>query len=460
MSLLVGACTACTQYQPAPLVPEVSARAFAVRGLDSPGMREKIIRLMPEAAGHWPPEPWDRADLLAVALVQNPALAVANAQAQVALAHEIAAGEPPNPDLTLQSEYARHDSHPWLYGVALNWLLRSPGRRGLERRIARIDTQSARLELMDEAWSVRHDLTAALSDWERARRRSGLLDQLAAAQKRLVESERSRIAAGEDAPGELIGSEHARIEIEQQQAELHASTLAAQAAAARSLGVPMQALDGVSIAWPDWGEPPLVDHDALREIRERALLSRADLGGAINDYAAAETRLQLAVARQYPQYELSPGFYWDHGIAKFPFDVSFALPFNRNKGEIAEARAARDLAGERMLALQAAIYGQIAAADRAERVARDGVDAALRLLEGARRQGRLAELGVRLGAADSQQQIGVHLIAVRAELETIEMRAQLQLTRNELEDALHAPLSGPELKLSMSVAAPAGDAAP
>ena len=92
--------------------------------------------------------------------------------------------------------------------------------------------------------------------------------------------------------------------------------------------------------------------------REQALLSRADLGVAIGDYAAAEAKLQQAVARQYPQLTLSPGYYWDHGIAKFPFDVGFTLPLNGNRGEIAEARAGRELAGQRMLATQADIFGE------------------------------------------------------------------------------------------------------
>jgi hypothetical protein len=64
--------------------------------------------------------------------------------------------------------------------------------------------------------------------------------------------------------------------------------------------------------------------------------------------------------RQYPQFQLSPGYYWDHGIAKFPFDVGFTLPlFNRSEGEIAEARAAREVAGQRMLAV-----GEIIGASR------------------------------------------------------------------------------------------------
>jgi len=405
---------------------------------------------MPQAAHEWPPREWERADLLAVALVQSPTVAVANAQTRAALAHEITAGESPNPDLTLQSEYARHDPYPWLYGVALNWLLRSPERRRLETKIAQLDTKNARLELMDEAWTVRRELTTALSDWESARRRSNLLDHLATAQERFVKLERQRIEAGEDAPGDLLGSEHALIEIEQQRAELRAAAEAAQAAAAKALGVPMQALDGIVISWPNWGEPPLVDEDKLRELREQALLSRTDLGMAISDYSTAEAKLQLAVARQYPQYELSPGFYWDHGIAKFPFDVSFSLPFNRNRGEIAEARAGRDIAGQRMLALQADIYGEVASAERAERVARASMNAAERQLATARRQQQQADLGLRLGATDSLEQIGAQIIATRVELEVLQMRAQLQASRNVLEDALHAPLSGPELTLSIS----------
>jgi outer membrane protein TolC len=212
-----------------------------------------------------------------------------------------------------------------------------------------------------------------------------LLARLAAAQDRLLAVAKQRVQAGEDAPAELLISQQARIQIEQQEAELRERVDAAQAAAARVLGLPPQALDGVTFVWPDWGEPPLVDEDLRRETREQALLSRADLGQAMVAYAVAEAKLQLSVARQYPQFVLSSGYYWDHGIAKFPFDVGFTLPLNRNKGEIAEARAGRELAGQHMLALQADIYGAIVAAERAENIARASAGAAERQLEAARR---------------------------------------------------------------------------
>jgi hypothetical protein len=56
-----------------------------------------------------------------------------------------------------------------------------------------------------------------------------------------------------------------------------------------------------------------------------------------------------------------------------------------------------------------------------------------------------------LGAADVQDQVGAEILAMRAELEVVRMRAQLQNSRNSLEDVLHAPLSGPELALARSM---------
>jgi CRISPR system Cascade subunit CasA len=437
--VLITTFAGCASYQAAPLKPKYSADEFAARRLDLGS-----------------PHEWDRAQLLSVALTQNPQLAVSRAEVKAALSHEITAAQVPNPDLTLQSEYARHDAHPWLYGVSLNWLLRSPERRRLDMAIAGFDTGNARLHLMDQAWTVRSALATALSDWESCRRRLILLDRLAAAQDRLVAFEKKRVDAGEDSPNELLTSEQARIEIDQERAGLRVAIGAAQAASAKALGVPPQALDAMTFAWPEWGEPPPVDDATLSASREQALLSRADLGEAMGDYAAAEAKLKSSIARQYPEFTLSPGYYWDHGIAKFPFDVGFTLPLNRNKGEIAEARSDRELAGQRMLALQADIYGEIVAAERAEQTARLSAAAAERQLNGARRQQQAADLGLRLGAGDLQDQLAAEIIAMRAELELLQMRAQVQASRNALEDALHTPLSGPELSLAASLTLGAG----
>ena len=448
--LIAALIAGCAVYRAAPLEPRRSADAFAARRLDDPTLRRQLQRLLAPPPPTWPPAAWNRAELLAVAIAWNPQLQVARAEALAVEAREIGAAELPNPDLTLQSEYARNDAHPWLYGLSASWLLPNRGRRRLDRRIAGLATESARLRLMDRVWAVRQELAAALSALESARRRSQVLERLIAAQDRLISVQRQRIEAGEDPPGELIAGQRAQLEDQQERASLRAAADAAEVAVAKALGLPPQALDGMKIAWPDWGDPPPVAGDRIEAMRERALLSRADLAAAIGDYAIAEARLQRAVLRQYPELTLGPGYYWDHGIAKFPFDVGFTLPLNRNRGEIAAARADRDAAGQRMLALQADIYGQIAGAQRAERVARASVLTAARSLAAAQSEQRQADLALQVGEAGVQQQVGADIRVARAEFDLLQVRAQLQDARNALEDVLHMPLSGPELSMTMT----------
>jgi CRISPR system Cascade subunit CasA len=448
--VLCCALVACVNYEARPLQPQQTAERFGARRLDAPELRDQVAQFLPRAATQWPPKTWDRATLLAVALVSNPKLAVARAQVQAARAHEGAVAQPANPDLTLQSEYARHDPHPWLYGFNLDFPLRSPARKRLETDLARLGTGNAQWQLMDQVWVTRRSLIAALSEHELAQRRVQILEQLASAQERLVAIEDKRVAAGEDAPRELLLARQARIGVAQQQAEARTGVGTAQAAIAAALGVPSQALDGVALHWPEWGEPPTFADSRLRESREAALLSRADLAAAIGDYAETENRLEQAVLRQYPQLHLTPGYYWDHGIAKFPFDIGFTLPLF-NRGEIAEARAARELAGQRMLALQADVYGEIAAAERAEDAARASADAAAQNLRAAQQQAEQTKLAIRLGAIGVEEELGAQILLLRSEFEALQLRGQWQGARDALEDALHAPLSGPELELSMTL---------
>lgn len=454
---LALALVACATYTPAPLDPARTADDFAARRLDAPSLREKVVRVLPQAADAWPPHEWDRGSLLAAALAENGSLAVARAEVDSALAHEITAGESPNPTLGLQSEYARREPQHWLYGISFDFLLPQYSVRRIDEELARLGSGGARHQVMEQTWNVRRTLIVALSDRESARRRLEILKRLAATQDGLIALQRQRVAAGEDAPSDLNAAQTTRIDIEQQQADANTDANTAQAALATALGMPQIALDGVIISWPEWGDPPKVASDDVADLREKALLSRADLAVAIGEYAQAEKKLERAIARQYPQFEFKPGYYWDHGIAKWPLDVGITLPlFNRNRGEIAEATAAREVAGQRMLTLQAGIYGEIEAAIRAEQVAEENLDAALRRGDEVRQQVRHADVALGLGAGDRMAHIVVEVLALRAELEIVQARARMQAARNALEDALHAPLSGPELALAKPASTDSG----
>src|SRR5262249_53488232 len=107
---------------------------------------------------------------------------------------------------------------------------------------------------------------------------------------------------------------------------------------------------------------PLTE-DTIKNARDRALLSRPDLERAIADYETRDYDLRQQVSAQYLQTSLGPGYTWDHGIHKLTFGASIALPiFNRNEGPIAEAAAARDVAGQHAMVVQSTILNEIEAA--------------------------------------------------------------------------------------------------
>jgi hypothetical protein len=56
--------------------------------------------------------------------------------------------------------------------------------------------------------------------------------------------------------------------------------------------------------------------------------------------------------------------------------------------------------------------------------------------------------------------LSAEILAARAELEVVQMRAELQKARNGLEDVLHLPLSGPELVLANSMSSIVSRASP
>jgi outer membrane protein TolC len=106
-----------------------------------------------------------------------------------------------------------------------------------------------------------------------------------------------------------------------------------------------------------------------------------------------------------------------------------------------------------MIALQADIYGEIESAERAEHIARESTDVAERRLAAVRRQQQQVDLELRLGASGTLDTIAAEILVTRAELEVTQTRAQLQASRNDLENVLRTPLSGPELALAKSLSA-------
>jgi len=452
LAVLAGGCA---HYAPAPLSPTATLDAFETRTPDDAAMRERVADLFPTLATDWPPSRWDRGSVLALAIAANATLGVARAEYDAALGRRAVAGLPADPGLSLQTEYARREQEPWLYGLGLDWVLPSPARRRLDRAIVDAEVQTARGDLLAQVWQLRQRVATALSALEAGRRRTAQLERLAALQLRRAEQMDRRVAAGEDAAADALPAREAALHAAAAHADAVIALAEARSAFAEALGLTAAAADGLSVDWSDWGRPPPLASDLLAARREEALLARADLAALIAAYDAAERRLQRAIARQYPQWVLSPGYQWDHGIVKLPLALGLQLPlFDRNRGEIAEATGARDVAGARLIALQAEIHARIDAARATEALAADAAIAAERRAAAADDRQRRAERALAAGAIDRSEALAAEIEAAEAALAVLDRQAAWQAARLALEDALHAPLSGPETTLAPPAGVP------
>jgi outer membrane protein TolC len=217
----------------------------------------------------------------------------------------------------------------------------------------------------------------------------------------------------------------------------------ARAALAGALGVPLHALDGVKFSFGPLDRFP---RDLTwPEVRRQALFNRADVRGALADYAASQADLQLEIANQYPDIHLGPGYAYNNGSAGdngWQLGLTVTLPIlNHNQGAVAEAEAKRAQAAAHFLSVQAAAMSEIDSALA-------GYNAALK--ESATAQSLRGDLRRQLDSVKAQAQLGEADALALADAESayytgaqnqLNAMVKAQQALGALEDAVQSPLT-------------------
>jgi outer membrane protein TolC len=256
-----------------------------------------------------------------------------------------------------------------------------------------------------------------------------------------------RLQVGDIARPELEAS---RLALLNSQLALHAAEVgiaATRAALAAAIGVPVSGMENVQLSWSDFEDPPAVQTLSPKLIQREAVLNRLDVRRALADYAAAEAALQLEIAKQYPDFQIGPGYQLEERNSFFTLGLAVTWPIrNRNQGPIAEAEARRKEAAARFLSTQAQVIAQSdAALARYGAALREMGEAqeSLTKLQGEREQ--MTTRAVQIGESDR-----FTLNAVMLERSAVArvwfgalVRAQQAL--GELEDAVERPLEPGDL---------------
>ncbi len=435
-------CAPAIRYRAAPISPAATAKAYEARSLADPKLKAFLEKNLGRTVAPWPQKSWDLPALELAALYFNPAMAVARSRAAAAEAAIETAGARPNPSLRV----APGVPSPYLFGLNFSVPIETAGKRGYRIRRARALSEAAQYELAGTAWQVRSELRRSLIDYLGAQRAARLLareEELRGEEAKLAEE---RLSAGEAA---RPATDAARLALANAQVALNAARGRLEethAALAAAIGIPGHELDKVELAWPQFDQPPEPSAFSATQIQRHAVLDRLDVRQALASYAAAEAGLQLEIAKQYPDFQIGPGYQFEEGNNFFTVVFSVILPiFNRNQGPIAEAEARRKQAAAKFLTLQARAIAQSEQALARYRSSRKSLDEArttISRLQNSRE--RMALRAVALGEADRLTLTAVQLETEAAKRQELAALAAAQAALGALEDAIERPLAGEE----------------
>lgn len=450
----------CADYQPKPLHPAATAEALESRNLDDPRLRNFIAAISDSGDRSGSPAGWGLTTLTLAALYFHPDIKIAQARLAGAEAATITARERPNPVLNLTNNIGAAAvagaippaAAPMTMGPVIDLVLETAGKREARSAHAQDLVEAARWEITTAEWQVRSRVRDALLDIWATREQAVLTRQRLALQEQLVELLEHRLAQGAASALDFARERIARGQITLALTDLDRRNAEAHARLAEAVGIPLRRLDQRKLDVGAFNEIAAhVTPMDMAQWRRSALTERSDIQASLAEYDATQAALQLAVANQYPNVTLSPGYVYDLGVNRYILNLATTLPvFNQNRGEIAEAVAKRAQAAAAFTAAQAGIIGAIDQAQADYEKATQSVTAGDAIL--ADEQHRAAQMGAafRAGQVDHPALLTAQLEVAVAALSRFDAMISQRRALGALEDALHRPLYEPQAILPPS----------
>ncbi len=393
-------------------------------------------------SGEWPPAQWRLESLVLVALHFNPEIETARAHSRVAGAElESAAQRAP---LGLQFAAEHHsrqidDDSPWSLGLALELPFAAAGKRAARVERAALLADAAQLEIAASAWRVRAAVRDALIDIEASRGREEIIQRQLLARGEMHDLVAKRVAAGMLSARELGQEQTALAELEVALDAERGRGQQALATMSRALGLPSGIVQKMQIA--DESLSARVDVPDASAVRTAALRNRLDIHQRLLDFGAADADVKLAVAAQYPEITLSPGYLWDQSDNVWSLAVGLLFPPGaRGLAAVREAQARRMLAEQRFTALQMQVIAEAEQAAALYDAARMRLSAAQQRTQISAAQFARVQRLFEAGAIDRVELTAARINSLGAQSAFLAARVEQHRALARLEDVMQRPL--------------------
>ncbi|NOT13999.1 MAG: TolC family protein [Methylotenera sp.] len=359
--IMLNACSV-QSYQAKPInTAEISAKIES-KNPDSPAFGEYLHQ-----EGYnkqpFPIQRWGVDELAYCALFFHPNLEVARAKWRAAQVNEQAATEKAMPSLNSQiahSNNANQDISPYALGLSIDMPIETANKRNLRIENAQHLSHIAQLEIAQTAWQLRHLAVQSLINTQFNQQLIQLLTQELTLKTQIVAMQQKRVSLGMSSNIELS---HAKLQEQVTRADLQAANqqqTVLLSELANHLGLPLPTVTRMSLQSYDDYLNPISAQLSLENTHSAALLNRLDIRIALIQYATAETKLKLEIARQYPDITISPAYAYEFGNHVWSLGLSGLLTLlNKNKVAIAEATQLREVEAAQFEALQQSVIAEV-----------------------------------------------------------------------------------------------------
>ena len=381
---------------------------------------------------------WGENELSLSALFFHPDLNLARAQWRAAQAAQITAAQ--RPEIGISGSADKHSQHknksPWTYTMGIDIPIVTSGKREAQIAQAAALTEAARIEIAQTAWQVHSRVAISLLEYQYSIAQSAILKNEVTLRTAIADMLVKRMDAGMASSIEVSNARILLQKAEQAYIAESGRISSLGAALANDAGLSLNAFNQLKVQPFAKAEPA-----SLNDLQYEALLNRLDIRASLARYEAAEAKLRLEIAKQYPDITLSPAKTLDQGDKIWSLGFSSLLTLiNKNRGMIAEATALREVEVAQCEALQAKVIGDLNQAKAAYQAALEANTKAQIVLASQQKRTEQTERQFNAGFADRLEFTTTQLENIIAEQSTLSTAYQAQVTKLNLEDVLQRPL--------------------
>ena len=434
--------TACNfiQYQPKAIDVKLNAEKIASKDPSSPEFIQYLVN-----SGYkkelLPLKQWGVDELTYCALFFHPSLDVDRSQWRAAEAAVGTASASPTPSINTSAannSRANEAKSPYAFSLSIDIPIETSNKREIRIENAQHLSLAAKLQIAQSAWQLRNQVALSLNAYQFNLEQSRLLSAEKIQRAEIVAIYQKRLGFGATSNVELST---ANLQLQASNAALQANELnhlVLMSSLASNLGLSLPKVTNMNIVTDS---NSLLTLKLEPDLQAEAVFNRLDLRIALERYAAAEAKLKLEIAKQYPNITISPGYAYEYGDKVWSLGLSGLLSMlNKNKVAINEATSLREVEAAQFEALQSKIMSDASVAYAQLMQAQQVLENQKNILK--QQQHNTQQMNKRLAAGEIDR---LELTFAKLELNAVEKNLalahyQLKIAEAELENTLQKPL--------------------